>query len=116
MAKTQAAKPATRTRAAKPVPALAAAAKTLAAATPAPAPAKPATVALRGGPAVTTIKLTGNPYRTGAVHNAAWWKTLSDKLAKGPQPVAPLLGDGTNGTVPAHFVGYALRRGYLASV
>ena len=112
---TQAAKPATKP-AAKPVQALAQAAAQLAApAAPAPA-AKPVTVALRGGAAVQAIKLSGTAYRTGAAHNASWWKTLQEKLATGPQPVAPLIGDGSNGTVPAHFIGYTLRRGYLQAV
>ncbi len=95
---------------------LAALAATLVATAPAAPAAKPATVALRGGPAVQSIALTGNPYRTGAAHNASWWATLTAALAAGPQPVAPLLGDGSNGTVPAHFVGYTLRRGYLKAV
>ena len=112
---TQAAKPAVK-RAAKPVQALAQAAATLAASAPVPAAAKPVTVALRGGAAVQAIKLSGTAYRTGAAHNASWWKTLTEKLAAGPAPVAPLIGDGSNGTVPAHFIGYTLRRGYLQAV
>lgn len=89
---------------------------------PAPAAkaAKPATtVALRGGPAVATVALTGNPYRTGAAHNAAWWQALCAAIAsgKGQTAVAPLLATPANPAgVPAHFVGYALRRGYLKAV
>lgn len=77
----------------------------------------PKTIALRGGMAVTNVKLTGTPFRVAAPHNQLWWKTLSEKLAAGPQPVAGLLASTAqpNG-VPAHFLGYALRRGYLASV
>lgn len=112
---TQAAKPAVKQAAkpvSKPAGAIANMAATVAAA-PAPAPVKAVTVALRGGAAVQAIKLSGTAYRTGAAHNASWWKTLQEKLADGVQPVAPLIGDGSNGTVPAHFIGYALRRGYL---
>ncbi len=75
--------------------------------TPAPA-AVPANkpVALRGGPAVQAVALTGKPYRTAAKHNQEWWATIS---AKPQQPVATLL----EAKVPAHFIGYCLRRGYL---
>lgn len=111
---TQVAKPAVK-QAAKPVSAMAQAATTLQAQA-APAAVKPVTVALRGGAAVKTIKLSGTAYRTGAAHNASWWKTLQGKLAGGAQPVAPLIGDGSNSTVPAHFISYTLRRGYLQSV
>ena len=73
----------------------------------APAAAKPVTVALRGGPAVQMVQLTGKPYRTAAAHNQAWWQTI---VTAGPQAsVAAILEAG----VPAHFVGYAIRRGYL---
>jgi len=99
----QAAAPA---QAATPMPTVA----TLPAA-PAAKPAKQPTVALRGGPAVQSVALTGNPYRTGCAHNAAWWATLTAALANGPAPVAPLL-QGPQ-AVPSHFVGYAIRRGYL---
>lgn len=95
---------------------LATMAATLAAA-PAPAPAPAKTIALRGGQAVAQVALTGTAYRTGAPHNALWWATLCTALANGPQPVAGVLASPTNPTgVPAHFVGYALRRGYLKAV
>lgn len=73
-------------------------------------------VALRGGIAIANVRLSGTPYRTGAPHNAQWWATLQAKLAAGPAPVAALLLAPANPAgVPAHFVGYALRRGYLAA-
>ena len=67
-------------------------------------------VALRGGPAVQAVKLTGKVYRVGAAHNAGWWQqvvsaTAGDKAV----PVADLLAAG----VPAPFIGYTIRRGYL---
>ena len=89
------------------------------AATPAPvAPAPaPAAVALRGGPAVQRVALTGKAYRTGAKHNADWWATVQalcaqdDGTGRTDAPVAALVEKG----VPTHFIGYALRRGYLTT-
>lgn len=82
---------------------------------PAAQPAK--TVALRGGQAVTTVKLSGANYRTAAPHNQVWWNALCAALKDGPQAVAPLLATPANPQgVPAAFVGYAIRRGYLQSV
>lgn len=89
------------------------------AATPAPvAPAPaPAAVALRGGPAVQRVTLTGKAYRTGAKHNAQWWAQVQelcqqdDGTGRADAPVAALVEMG----VPTHFIGYALRRGYLAT-
>lgn len=79
--------------------------------------AKPVTVALRGGPAITSIKLSGTVYRTGAVHNKAWFELVQAALKDGAAPVAPLVGSGTDGkTVPSHFIGYCIRRGYLTAV
>jgi hypothetical protein len=70
--------------------------------------AKP--VALRGGPAVQAVKLTGKAYRTGADHNAQWWASIVQRVpADGSLPVADVLAAG----VPAPFVGYCIRRGYL---
>lgn len=80
-----------------------------------PAPAK--TVALRGGQAIATVKLSGTPYRVAAPHNQVWWAALCAQLAAGPQPVAPLLQTPANPQgVPAAFVGYMVRRGYLLAV
>jgi hypothetical protein len=85
----------------------------------APAQAAPAatpkaeTVALRGGPAVQSVRLTGKAYRTAAKHNADWWATITSKATlETPATVAALL----EAKVPAHFVGYAMRRGYLQAV
>jgi hypothetical protein len=87
---------------------------------PASAPTPAKTVALRGGAAVARVRLSGKPYRTAAPHNQNWWKAISEACTKAGDagaPVADMLAaqDRPNG-VPAHFVGYALRRGYLAEV
>lgn len=74
----------------------------------APAAPAPATVALRGGPAVATVRLTGKPYRSAAKHNTDWWALIT--AAKGG-PVQELVKAG----VPTHFIGYTMRRGYLAA-
>jgi hypothetical protein len=101
-----------------PVNALAALAATLAAA-PAPAVAAPApVVALRGGAAVARVAIKeGAVYRTKAPHNVAWWATLQSACATAPAPVADLCKQPAQGGhgVPAHFVGYCLRRGYLVA-
>jgi hypothetical protein len=77
------------------------------------APATPAkAVALRGGQAIATVRLTTKAYRTGCQHNAGWWATVQAQVAagNGVAPVAGLLA----AAVPAPFVGYCVRRGYLA--
>lgn len=100
----KATKPATKTVAAKP------ATKTVAA--PAPVVAAPApVVALRGGPAVQAVTLTGKPYRSAAAHNTGWWQQIAQAVAAGPAPVADLVKAG----VPTHFIGYTMRRGYLVA-
>jgi hypothetical protein len=83
---------------------------------PAAPAAKPETVALRGGQAVAQVTLTGKAYRTAAPHNVQWWKTVTEKCAGDkPAAVADMLVSKDNPQgVPAHFIGYALRRGYLA--
>jgi hypothetical protein len=85
---------------------------------PAAAPAPAKVVALRGGAAVQSIKLSGNPYRTGAPHNQLWWATISKACEGGKAAeVAKLLASKENPNgVPAHFIGYTLRRGYLTAV
>lgn len=117
MAKTQATRtPAAKTVTAAPTSAMAQMAATVQA-TPEPAKTAPKTIALRGGQAVSQVALTGAPYRTGAPHNAQWWDTLCKSLKEGPQPVTTLLlSQAQPQGVPAHFIGYALRRGYLKSV
>lgn len=93
--------------AASPMPTLA----TLPAST---TPVAPPTVALRGGQAVAQVTLTGKPYRTAAPHNQQWWATVTSAATPGPAPVAAMLASPTNANgVPAHFIGYCLRRGYL---
>lgn len=79
------------------------------------APAQAKAVALRGGAAVAKVQLTAKPYRTAAPHNVQWWQAITTACAKGPADVAGLVVSQANPHgVPAHFVGYALRRGYLA--
>lgn len=83
------------------------------------APAAPVAqaVALRGGAAVVQVQLTGKQYRTAAEHNKQWYAAIVQACSAGPAPVAGLLVSPTNAQgVPAHFVGYCLRRGYLAQV
>lgn len=105
-----------KAQAASAAPAVAEAIVQALAAVPAVAPAPAKQVALRGGPVVATIALSGTPYRTGAPHNAQWWATLCAALAQGPAPVANvLLSPSNTAGVPAHFVGYAIRRGYLVA-
>lgn len=76
-------------------------------------PAKPVTVALRGGLAVAAVKLGGKAYRVACPHNAGWWQVVGATLAtgQGTASVQALTGAG----VPAPFVGYCVRKGYLAA-
>lgn len=80
----------------------------------APAPvAKAPVVAVRGGLAIATVRLTGKQYRVAASHNKGWWDKITAACATDKQAgVAALVQAG----VPAIFVGYAVRRGYLAPV
>ncbi len=83
-----------------------------------PAAAPAPVVALRGGPAVATVALKpGAVYRTKAPHNVAWWQAVTAACAAGPAAVAQLTAQPEQGGsgVPAHFVGYCLRRGYLVA-
>jgi hypothetical protein len=83
-----------------------------------PAPVATATpkapvVALRGGQAVALVTVVpGHTYRTKAPHNVAWWATIVAQATGKAAPVAALCAAPYN--VPTHFVGYCLRRGYLA--
>lgn len=97
---------------AAPTSPLAAMAATLVAAPVAVAPAP--TVAVRGGLAIANVVLTGKPYRVAAQHNMAWWATVqaTAQAAGGTAGVAALVAAG----VPAPFVGYVVRRGYLQAV
>lgn len=76
------------------------------------APQQPQTVALRGGLAIASVVLTGKPYRVAAPHNVAWFATISKLAAAsgGTASVQAIVAAG----VPAPFVGYVVRRGYLA--
>lgn len=73
---------------------------------PAKAQDKPQAVALRGGAAVASVKLTGKPYKSAAKHNTDWWAQITK--AQGGA-VTDLVKAG----VPTHFIGYTMRRGYL---
>ena len=92
---------------------IAQAAETLIATAPeAPAP-KAKVVALRGGPAISHVKMGGQTYRVTAAHNIAWWKLVTDLLLAGDgvTTVEAILKTG----VPATMVGYLVRRNYLAA-
>ncbi len=79
--------------------------------TPAAQPQTPA-VALRGGPAVAKVRLTGKAYRSAAKHNTDWFAQITGAATQEQAaPVADLLKAG----VPSHFIGYTLRRGYLVA-
>lgn len=92
---------------------LAAMAATLAAPVVASTPQAPQTVALRGGLAIASVVLTGKPYRVAAPHNVAWFATIGKLAAAsgGTASVQAIVAAG----VPAPFVGYVVRRGYLAA-
>lgn len=77
--------------------------------------AAPKVVALRGGPAVATVKLTGVAYRVQALHNVAWWDTVCKAIAAGGGTAA-VTDLVAKENVPAIMVGYLIRRGYLAAV
>ena len=83
----------------------------------APKADKAVSVALRGGPAITHVKLSGANYRTTAAHNVEWWKAVTEACKAGPAEVSKLLltKDNPKG-VPGHFIGYTLRKGYLTAV
>jgi hypothetical protein len=67
-------------------------------------------VALRGGPALTSVVLTTKPYKATAKHNVAWWAAITQQCAGGPASVAQLVAAG----VPTHFIGYTYRNGHIA--
>lgn len=72
-------------------------------------------VALRGGAAVARVQVVaGAVYRTKAPHNVAWWATVQAQASAQPAAVAALVAEPHS--VPTHFVGYCLRRGYLQEV
>lgn len=69
----------------------------------------PKTVALRGGAAVSKVKVKeGAKYNTKAEHNMKWWNHLMTTCKDNGAAVTDLTKE-----VPAHFIGYCLRRGYL---
>lgn len=77
--------------------------------------AKPVHVALRGGAAVAQVQVVvGATYRTKAPHNIGWWATIQAQAGAQPAAVAALCA--APHSVPTHFVGYCLRRGYLQVV
>ena len=91
---------------------LAPASQPVAASAPQDPPKAPPVVALRGGPAIASVKLTGKNYRVGAKHNQEWWALCQKACAEGngTASVEKLVKDLD---VPAIFVGYVIRRGYM---
>lgn len=82
-------------------------------AAPAPAPASaPTAVPVRGGAKITAVRLTDKAYRSAAAHNTDWWAKVTAACGKDSATVATLVDKG----VPAHFIGYTVRRGYLTQV
>jgi hypothetical protein len=75
------------------------------------APAKPKVVALRGGPAISTVKMGPNVYHVQAPHNILWWNIVTAKLAAsddGTAAVTDLLEH-----MPGTMIRYLVARGYL---
>ena len=92
---------------------------------PSMAPAKPASVP-RGLPVAVRLNPASKGYRTTAPHCLQRWQALlaAMQAGNGVAQVAPLVGACTQGAaahnyngpgVPGHFVGYALRRGYIVA-
>lgn len=92
---------------------------------PSMAPAKPASTP-RGLPVAVRINPASKGYRTTAPHCLQRWQALlaAMQAGNGVAQVAPLVGACTQGAaahnyngpgVPGHFVGYALRRGYIVA-
>ena len=79
----------------------------------APEAPKAPVVAVRGGLAIATVKLTGKAYRVGCPHNAAWWQQCVQAIDKETGTAA--VADRVKAGVPAIFVGYVVRRGYMAA-
>lgn len=96
----------------KPVLATPATAMASMAATLANPASKAPVVAVRGGLAIQAVKLTGVQYRVGCSHNATWWQQCQALAAGGSATVQALVQAG----VPAAFVGYVVRRGYMVPV
>lgn len=87
--------------------------KPVAAPVPAVVAPAPVAVALRGGPAVQAVQITGKLYRSAAKHNTDWWAQVQAAAASpAGAPVADLVKAG----VPTHFIGYTMRRGYLKAL
>jgi len=80
-----------------------------AATTPAPAPVAAVQQAPEGLAKGMVALKPGAVYRTKAAHNLEWWNKLTTVLANGPDVAKAVEAAG----VPAHFIGYCTRRGYL---
>lgn len=99
-------------------------------ATPAPAAQPAPTVAavcVRGTAPVQMVKLGTKNYKVKAPHTAQRWAEILAALSQNPAgvPVATLTAPCKSGAaahnytgpgVPSHFIGYALRHGYLTAV
>lgn len=92
---------------------------------PSMVPAKPAS-SPRGLPVAVRLNPASKGYRTTAPHCLQRWQALlaAMQAGGGVAQVAPLVGACTQGAaahnyngpgVPGHFVGYALRRGYIVA-
>lgn len=104
----------TKAQPAGPIAALAAA---LAAPAQAPKVAAPTVVPTRAHGTVQAVKMGTKAYRVKAGHNAETWQLVCAALAAGPAPVetvAKAAQKHTGGTGAVGFIGYCVRRGYLA--
>ncbi len=90
----------------------------------APVASVPQVVTSPKAPAFTPAKLAGTTqvvlgprnYGSKAAHNVAWWAAINKSLGSSHNTVAYLTSPAPEGAaVPGHFVGYCLRKGYLAS-
>lgn len=105
------------TRPAAPGPIAALAAALVAPAAPVVAPKAPSAVPTRTHGAVQAVKLGAKTYRVKAGHNAETWAAITAALAGGPasvEVVAKAAEKHTGGSGAVGFIGYCVRRGYLA--
>lgn len=77
------------------------------------APSTPAKAQVAKAPknGAMRVAVGAKPYRVACAHNNQWWATITQALASGPATVAQVVEHG----VPSHFVGYAVRKGYLVA-
>jgi hypothetical protein len=77
------------------------------------APSVPVKAQVAKQPKNATLRVVmgPKPYKVACEHNNAWWAIIGKALAQGPATVAQVVEQG----VPSHFVGYAVRKGYLVA-